>query len=73
MVQKKEDAIRRKNDWHVLAIIDAPEVTEKIRRHLGLWCGPPSGRPPPRKASGTWTREPYQDDPMPDYENVLTD
>ena len=57
----------------VIAIIDNPEVTEKILRHLGLWCGPPSGRPPTGKASEPWTHEPYFDDPMPDYENVLID
>jgi hypothetical protein len=57
----------------VIAIIDDPEVTEKILRHLGLWCGPSAGRPPPGSASGPWTKEPCLEDPMPDYENVLTD
>ena len=31
-------------------------------------------RVPPDAAAGSWTREPCDDvDPMPDYENVLTD
>lgn len=57
----------------VLAIIDDPNVTEKILRHLGLWCGPPAGRPPPGRNMAPWTSEPWLDDPMPDYENVLSD
>ena len=58
----------------VIAVIDQPEVIEKILRCLGLWCGGTAGRPPPGRVSGPWTREPCQDvDPMPDYENVLTD
>lgn len=56
----------------VIAIMDSPDVTEKNIRHLGLWCGSPSERPPV-KGSVPWTRKPYTDDPMPDYENVLTD
>jgi len=44
----------------------------EILSHLGVWHDPPSaglsaGVPSP------WQREPCLDDPMPDYENVLTD
>ena len=50
-------------------------VIGKILRHLGQWNGPPPlapARAPPH--AGAWTREPSDDvDPMPDYENVLTD
>ena len=60
----------------VIAVIDQRTVVEKILRHLGLWSGTPllaPARAPP-DADGTWTREPCDDaDPMPDYENVLTD
>jgi hypothetical protein len=52
-------------------------VIEKILRHLGLWSGTPPlapARAPPDTDAGPWTREPCDDvDPMPDYENVLTD
>jgi hypothetical protein len=61
----------------VIAVIDQPEVVEKILRHLGLWHGaspqracraPPEGDIEPRN----W--EPFDDvDPMPDYENVFTE
>ena len=48
-------------------------VVEKILRHLGSWHDPPP-RPPPLDSSGPYTYEPCEDvDPMPDYENVLTD
>jgi hypothetical protein len=61
----------------VIAVIDQREVVEKILRHLGLWSGTPPlapARSPPDGADGPWTREPFDDvDPMPDYENVLTD
>jgi len=61
----------------VIAVIDQPAVVEKILRHPGLWSGTPPlalARSPPGAADGTWTREPCDDvDPMPDYENVLTD
>ena len=57
----------------VLAVIDDPRVVEKILRHLGAWHDPPAGRSPPG-AAGPYTYEPCDDgDPMPDYENVLTD
>ncbi len=63
------------NTMRVIAIIDDRRVLEKILRHLGLWCGGPllrAGHSPP--ADGPWSRVPYADvDPMPDYENVLTD
>jgi hypothetical protein len=40
---------------------------------LGFHLDPPPG-PPPSDGSGPYTYEPCQDvDPMPDYENVLTD
>jgi len=42
-------------------------------RRLGAWHDPPA-RPPPQGVRGTYTYEPCLDaDPMPDYENVLTD
>jgi hypothetical protein len=64
------------NIMRIIAIIDDRRVVEKILRHLGHWTEPqplPQARPPPG-ASGSWAYEPCQDvDPMPDYENVLTD
>lgn len=61
----------------VIAVIDQREVVEKILRHLRLWSGTPPlapARAPPDADAGSWTREPCDDvDPMPDYENVLTD
>jgi hypothetical protein len=57
----------------VIAVIDAPWVVENILRHLGAWHDPPP-RPPPPDGSGPYTCERCEDvDPMPDYENVLTD
>ena len=48
-------------------------MVEKILRHLGAWHDPPT-RPPPSAVPGPYTYEPCEDvDPMPDYENVLTD
>jgi hypothetical protein len=61
----------------MIAVIDQRAVVEKILRHLGLWNGTPllaPARAPPDADAGPWTREPCEDvDPMPDYENVLTD
>jgi len=61
----------------VIAVIDQRAVVEKILRHLGLWSGTPllaPARAPPDADPGPWIREPCDDvDPMPDYENVLTD
>jgi len=61
----------------VIAVIDQRVVIEKILRHLGQWNGTPPlapARAPPDADAGPWTREPCDDvDPMPDYENVLTD
>lgn len=61
----------------VIAVIDQRVVVEKILRHLGQWNGTPPlapARAPPDADAGPWTREPFDDvDPMPDYENVLTD
>ncbi len=52
-------------------------VIEKILRHLGQWTGTSPlapARASPDANAGPWTREPCDDvDPMPDYENVLTD
>ena len=57
----------------VIAVIGDPKVTEKILRHLSAWHDPPAGLSPPG-ATGPYTYEPCGDvDPMPDYENVLTD
>ena len=61
------------NPMRVIALIDDRRVVEKILRHLGAWHDPPP-RPPPPDGSGPYTYEPCLDvDPMPDYENVLTD
>ena len=60
------------NPMRVIAVIDDPQLVPKILRHLGLWQDPPAGLSPPGLAALTY--EPCQDvDPMPDYENVLTD
>ena len=51
-------------------------MNEKILAHLGQWNGTPPLAPAraPPDAEGPWTREPCDDvDPMPAYENVLTD
>ena len=57
----------------VIAVIDDPGVVEKILRHLGAWHDSPAGLSPPGSAS-PYTYEPCQDvEPMPDYENALTD
>jgi len=57
----------------VMAVIDDPRVVETILRHLGAWHDP-LPRPPPGGVSGRYRYEPCDDvDPMPDYENVLTD
>jgi hypothetical protein len=57
----------------VIAVIDDPQVVEKILRHLGAWHDPPPANSPPGDA-GPYTRHPCDDvDPMPDYEDVLTD
>jgi hypothetical protein len=64
------------NIMRVIAIIDDRLVVEKILRHLGLWTEAQplrQARPPP-DTPGPLTYEPCLDvDPMPDYENVLTD
>ena len=64
----------------LIAVIDQPEVVEKILRHLELWCGPARFAParPPPGTSSSLLSEPEPDylagsDPMPDYENVITD
>jgi len=57
----------------VIAVIDDHRVIEKILRHLGLWCGPPDSPHLPSNSVDTWYYEPYDDGPMPNYENVLTD
>ncbi len=65
------------HQMRVIAVIDQRQVVEKILRHLGQWNGTPilaPARAPPDANAGPWTREPCDDvDPMPDYENVLTD
>ena len=67
----------------VIAVIDDAQVTEEILRHLGAWHDPPACRSPgagrpagvsPPGVPSLCTYEPCDDvDPMPDYENVLTD
>jgi hypothetical protein len=57
----------------VIAVIDDPQIVEKILRHLGAWHNPPACLPL-SVLPGTYTYEPYDDvDPGPDYEDVLTD
>ena len=55
----------------VIALIDQKTVIENILRHLGLWSGPqaPGARSPPPDL----VYEPWPDNPLPEYENVLTD
>ena len=61
------------NPMRVIAVIDDRRVVEKILRHLGARHDPPA-RPLPPGGSRPYTYEPCQDvDPMPDYENALTD
>ena len=61
------------NPMRVIAVIDDPLVIDRILRHLGAWHDPPACLPPPG-ASGPYTYEPCDSvDPMPEYENGLTD
>ncbi len=66
-----------RQQMRVIAVIDQRLIIEKILRHLSQWNGTPPlapARAPPDADTGPWTREPCEDvDPMPDYENVLTD
>ncbi|HLH54465.1 MAG TPA: hypothetical protein VKY92_12695 [Verrucomicrobiae bacterium] len=55
----------------VIALIDDPEVVRKILRHLGLWHDPPPPAALPRPSN--CILEPWLEDLMPEYENVLTD
>ena len=61
----------------VIAFIDNSGVVEKILRHLTLWCGPAGFAPAlPPPDSDLETTEPdfrIEFEPMPDYENVITD
>ncbi len=63
------------NPMRVIAIIEDRRLVEKILRHLGLWRGPPPGTGGfPGPHPGPWTYHRFDDaDPLPDYENVLTD
>jgi len=57
----------------VIAVIDDPGIVEQILRYLGAWHDPPA-RQSSHCAPRSYTYEPCDDvDPMPDYENVLTD
>ena len=61
------------NPMTVIAVIDDPRVVQRILRHLGVWHAPPKV-PARTTLRGPYTSEPCDDvDPMPDYENVLTD
>ena len=61
----------------VIALIGSPEVVEKILRPLNLWSGPAAfvpARPPPGAEPDPIEPDSQIDyDPMPDYENVITD
>ena len=61
------------NPMRVIAVIDDPRVVEKILRHLGAWHDPPPRPPPPGAPGALHLRTVHDVDPMPDYENVLTD
>jgi hypothetical protein len=57
----------------VIAVIDDPRLVQKILRHLVAWHAPPASLSPPG-GSRPYIYAPCGDtDPMPDYENVLTD
>jgi hypothetical protein len=56
----------------IIAVINDQRAVEKILRHLGAWHDPPDGLPPPG-ATWPYTYEAYIVDPMPHYENVITD
>jgi hypothetical protein len=56
----------------VIAVIDDPAVVQKILRHLGAWHDAPAGLSL-LGTPGPYTYVTSDDDPMPDYENVLTD
>jgi hypothetical protein len=54
-------------------LLSTERMAQYILRHLGAWHDPPP-RPPPEGLPGPYTYEPCQDaDPIPDYENVLTE
>ena len=36
-----------RDPMRVIAVIDDPQVVEKILHHLGAWHDPPAGSPPP--------------------------
>jgi hypothetical protein len=61
----------------LIAVIDDPPVVEKILRHLKLWCGPayfaPACPPPSVDPPDPDPDFPIDSDPLPDYENVVTD
>lgn len=77
LAHRPADLPQCQHPMRVIAVIDQRAVVEKILRHLHLWSGTPPlapARSPLDGADGPWTREPCDDvDPMPDYENVLTD
>jgi hypothetical protein len=51
----------------------SPRQGRSVLSHLGFHLDPPPRRPP-SGLPGPYTYEPCDDaDPMPDYENVLTD
>lgn len=56
----------------IIAVIDDPRVVQKILCHLGACHDPPADISPP-SADGPYTYEACEEDPMPDYENALTD
>lgn len=60
------------NPIRVVAVIDDPRVVQKILRDLRAWHDPPADLSPPG-AERLYTHEPCEEDPTPDYENVLTD
>jgi len=61
----------------LIAVIDDPPVVEKILRHLNLWCGPahfaPARPPPSRDPPEPDPDFPIDPDPLPNYEDVITD
>ena len=76
-IQTSFSSTQRQSRHPSAAVIDDSNVIEKILRHLNLWCGPARfapARPPP--STGQSEPEPQffiDSEPMPDYENVITD
>jgi hypothetical protein len=58
------------NGFRVIALIDHKEAIQRILRHLGLRSS--SDATGARSPAQDWVHEPWLEDPMPEYENLLT-